>query len=249
MSSQQSRSQIYTRFCAVNALDWDEVHLSVRWFLDVPYLARPSRPCKYRPRPCSRRLPAAGAFFVLLFFQTSIRTYQFDKLSSKKLSTWTDRLLSFWPRRLRFESSTRCAFFQFKNMYDRRWLKFRLSNREAIHIVLLALLPLLLCVLLVLFFLFGTSTSRALSQQSSWPDRLKLLYCTLLHDVRACIRMHLPAAVWCVAILLSLLTLLLAAAVGHLVPDGKICSRGSLHPIPVFSFSSFKQDFFTIHPL
>ena len=34
-----------------------------------------------------------------------------------------------------------------------------------------------------------------------------------------------------------LLLLLLAAAVRHRVPDGKICSRGSLHLIPVFPFS------------
>ena len=39
---EQSRSQIYT----VDALARDEVHLSVRWLLDVPYLARPSRRCK-----------------------------------------------------------------------------------------------------------------------------------------------------------------------------------------------------------
>ena len=55
---------------AVNALDRDEVHFSVRWLLDVPHLARPSRPWKYRPRPCLRRLPAAGAFFVFGFFRS-----------------------------------------------------------------------------------------------------------------------------------------------------------------------------------
>ena len=52
-----------------------------------------------------------------------------------------------------------------------------------------------------------------------------------------------------VAILLLLQQLLLAAAVRHRVPDGKICSRGSLHLIPVFSFSSFKHDLFSTYPL
>ena len=43
---------------------------------------------------------------------------------------------------------------------------------------------------------------------------------------------YLPAAVWCVATLL-VLQLQLLAAVRHRVPDGKICSRGPLHLIPV----------------
>ena len=49
---------------------------------------------------------------------------------------------------------------------------------------------------------------------------------------------------YCVAILV-LLPLLLA--VRHRVPDGKNCSRGSLHLIPVFSFSSFKHDLFSLY--
>ena len=43
--------------------------------------------------------------------------------------------------------------------------------------------------------------------------------------------------------------LLLAAAVRHRVPDGKICCCGSLRLTPVFSFSSFKHDFFSMYPL
>ena len=81
MSSQQSISQIETRFWAVHALYRDEVHLSVRWLLGVPHLARPSRPCK--PWPCSRCLPARGAIFVFLskypnFLFARLDTYQSD---------------------------------------------------------------------------------------------------------------------------------------------------------------------------
>ena len=51
-----------------------------------------------------------------------------------------------------------------------------------------------------------------------------------------------------VAILLLPQLLLLAAAVRDRVPDGKICSRGSLHLIPVFSFSSFEHLFLPCTP-
>ena len=51
----------------VNALARDEVHHSVYGLLVVAHLARPSRLCRGRPRPCSRRLPARGAaVFVFL---------------------------------------------------------------------------------------------------------------------------------------------------------------------------------------
>ena len=43
--------------------------------------------------------------------------------------------------------------------------------------------------------------------------------------------------------------LLLAAAVRHCGPDDNICCCGSLHPIPLFSFSSFEHDLFSMHPL
>ena len=45
----------------------------------------------------------------------------------------------------------------------------------------------------------------------------------LLHDVQADIRIYLPAAVYCVAILLllQLLLLVVSAAVRHRMPDGK----------------------------
>ena len=39
-----------------------------------------------------------------------------------------------------------------------------------------------------------------------------------------------------------------SAAFRHRVPDGEICSRGSLHPISVCSFSSFKHDNFQCTP-
>ena len=64
--------------------------------------------------------------------------------------------------------------------------------------------------------------------------------------------MYLPAAAVyevCFAILLLLQLLLLAAGVRHRVPDGEICSRGSLHLISAFSFSSFKYDCFLMYPL
>ena len=44
----------------------DEVHQWVWCLLDVPHLARLSHLWRGRPRPCSRRLPAAGALFVFL---------------------------------------------------------------------------------------------------------------------------------------------------------------------------------------
>ena len=132
MSSQQSRSRIWTRFWAVNALDRGEVHLSVRGLLDVPHLARPSRPCKLRPRPCSCRLPAAGTVFVYLFFFPKrlfvrIDTYKSGKLSCKNLNRWTGRLLSLLPRRPWFESRIMVCVFSCdisrfstlcKNVYD-----------------------------------------------------------------------------------------------------------------------------------
>ena len=43
--------------------------------------------------------------------------------------------------------------------------------------------------------------------------------------------------------------LLLAAAVLHRVPDGKICCCGPLHLIAVIYLSSFKHDLFLMHPL
>ena len=58
---------------AVNALARDEVHHSVRCLLDVPHLARLSRLCRGRPRPCSRLLPAGVAPFV--FFGQNIELY------------------------------------------------------------------------------------------------------------------------------------------------------------------------------
>ena len=54
---------------------------------------------------------------------------------------------------------------------------------------------------------------------------------------------------WYVAIPLLLQLLLLAAAVRHRVPGGKICSLGSLHLIPVFYFSSSQHDVFSMYPL
>ena len=57
------------------------------------------------------------------------------------------------------------------------------------------------------------------------------------------------ALVYPCLVLLLLPLLLLAAAVRHRVLDGKVCSRGPLHLIPVFSFSSFKHDIFLMYPL
>ena len=57
------------------ALARDEVNHSVRCSLDVLHLAPLSRLCRGRPRPCTRRLPAAGAVFFFKITQASIRTY------------------------------------------------------------------------------------------------------------------------------------------------------------------------------
>ena len=62
------------------------VHHSVCCLLVASHLARLSRLCRGRPRPCSRRLPATGA--VLFFSSTSlsrslvsIRTYRYISIS------------------------------------------------------------------------------------------------------------------------------------------------------------------------
>ena len=52
-----------------------------------------------------------------------------------------------------------------------------------------------------------------------------------------------------IAAMLLLQLPLLAAVVRHRVPDGKICFRGSLHLIPVFYFSSFHYELFSMYPL
>ena len=57
--------------------------------------------------------------------------------------------------------------------------------------------------------------------------------------------MYLPAAVYqVVCCYTAVAAAAVAAAVRHRVSDDKICSRGSLHLIPAFFFSSFKHDFF-----
>ena len=83
------------------------------------------------------------------------------------------------------------------------------------------------------------------------PDRLYqviIIHRTLLHDARVCIRICLPAAVYCAAILLLLQMLLLAAAVRHRVPGGKIYSRGSLHLIPALLSIHSNKMFFQCTP-
>ena len=55
------KSDLDQVFGGKRAMARDEVHHSVWCLLDVPHLARPSRLCRGRPRPCSRRLPAGGA--------------------------------------------------------------------------------------------------------------------------------------------------------------------------------------------
>ena len=90
-------------------------------------------------------------------------------------------------------------------------------------------------------------------------DRLQRSYCTLLHDVYTSMYSCIPTCccacccvVCCytaVAAAAACCLLLLAAAVRHRVPDGKICCCGSLRLTPVFSFSSFKHDFFSMYPL
>ena len=60
---------------------------------------------------------------------------------------------------------------------------------------------------------------------------------------------YVPACC-CVVLLLLLQLLLITTAVSHFVPDGKFSAqtRGSLHLIPVFSFSSFKRVLFQCTP-
>ena len=148
-------------------------------------------------------------FFPNVYSYVRIDTSQSDKLLySKNLSTWTDRLLSLCPRRLRLESSTRCFLFvtfflfQCKNTYDHRcWLKCRLSNREVSSIYIhgaagaAGAAAAALCVANTTFSLLLRGHRVRFHIRVPRPSRLYLFYCTLLHDVRVCTRIYLPAAV------------------------------------------------------
>ena len=77
--SQQSWGKKYTGFWAVSAQARDEVHHWVWGLLNVLHLARPSRLCLGRSRPCSRRLPATSFIsYVEIFNRLLVRkdTYQ-----------------------------------------------------------------------------------------------------------------------------------------------------------------------------
>ena len=79
--------------------------------------------------------------------------------------------------------------------------------------------------------------------------------CCLLLLVAACCCLLLLAAACCCLLLLAAACcclLLLAAACcccSSSCAGWQICSRGSLHLIPVFFFSSFKHDLFSMYPL
>ena len=192
MLSQQSRSHILTRFQAVNALDRDEVYLSVRWLLDVPRLARPSHPSS---KPCSRRLPAAGAFFVFLAFFSKrlfvgIETYP-ENLSYKNLSRWIARLLYPW-RVVRGSNPgwwcfflfsfcchfLSCGLFQSKIVYDDWGVVWAIQKSVlyvCIHSAAATAAASLLCVEITvvavsLFVAYTPCRHRlcAVSQQSTW---------------------------------------------------------------------------------
>ena len=83
--------------------------------------------------------PCGGAFLVSYPHFSKRQFVRIDTCKSyillwKNFSTWTDRRLTFWPRRLRFECSKICFYSSVpvNNMCgDRGWLTCPLSNREA----------------------------------------------------------------------------------------------------------------------
>ena len=124
------------------------------------------------------------------------------------------------------------------------------------YVVLLTLL-LLLCVAITVFFSF-CYVDTVCGFATDCLDLIDYNFYTVLQDVRVCIgSVLLIPACCCVVCCYTAVAaaaaaccclLLLAAANRHRVPEGKVCSRGSLHLIPVFSFSSFKHDFFHCTP-
>ena len=77
------KSDLDQVFWAIHTLSRDEVHHSVWCWLDVPHLARVSRLCRGRPRPCSRCLPATGSVFVFLSKCPSVYFRFFVKMSKR----------------------------------------------------------------------------------------------------------------------------------------------------------------------
>ena len=79
MSSQQSRSQIYIRFSAVNALGRDEVHHLVRYLLDVPLTLLVSPDAAGRRLHRARVVSLRGVLFLFLVKipRLSVRAYRY----------------------------------------------------------------------------------------------------------------------------------------------------------------------------
>ena len=68
---QSSKSIFESRFWVIFEFAGANVHLSVRGFLVMPHLACLYRPCRGRPRPCSRRSPAGRTVLVFLHILSS----------------------------------------------------------------------------------------------------------------------------------------------------------------------------------
>ena len=90
------------------------------------------------------------------------------------------------------------------------------------------------------YFLLGTVCAFA-------TEYLALIDCNYTIELYAAVRrtsmyLHIPVMYLCCCSVCCY-TAVVAVAVRHRVPDGEICCCGSLHLIPVFSFSSsFKHD-------
>ena len=139
-------------------------------------------------------------------------------------------------------------------MYDHRWwLKCRLNNREVSFIYINSAAGAAAAAMYYYYVLYLLRRHRVRFQQSAWTR--SIINMILYADARRTSMYSYKLACCCVPgnvlliLLLLLLLLLLASAVRHRVPHDKICSRGSLHLIPVFSFSSFNRDFFSTYPL
>lgn len=154
MSSWRPRSQFWTGVWAVYALARDEVHHSVWFLLDVLHLARLSRLCRGRPRPCSCCLPAPGSVSIYVkksksLIDTHKSRYVFTKSSGVAGTSLSVETGGQW-----FDSPTAPFFCMYANfiffvgtiffvaivkyVYVVRWrLRCRLSNRGVSYINIL----------------------------------------------------------------------------------------------------------------
>ena len=187
----------------------------MRWLLDVLHLACPPNPVssgRDRARVVSLRRELFS-FFWHFFPNVFSYVLKHINLSNCHLRTYVGEQIGCCPFDLDVRGSNQvhhffCVcdislfLFQCKNTYDHRWwLRCRLRNREVIFICIHsaadAAAAALCVVLLLLLFLFSHADTTC-GFTTEYLDLIdytskQLLHCTLLHDVRVCIRIYLPA--------------------------------------------------------